>query len=61
MFYINIQNNDAPKYLYDLIPLTIQMTTGYSLHNGSFIIIPSACRRLHMDHLFLQIFVNGMV
>ena len=39
MFY-NIQNNNAPRYLCDLIPPTIQSTTVYPLRNGSDIIIP---------------------
>ena len=39
MFY-NIHNNNAPKYLCDLIPPTIQSTTVYPLHNVSDIIIP---------------------
>jgi hypothetical protein len=39
MFY-NIQNNNAPMYLCDLIPPTIQSTTVYPLRNGSDIIIP---------------------
>jgi hypothetical protein len=39
LFY-NIQNNDAPRYLCDLIPPTIQSTTVYPLRNGSDIIIP---------------------
>jgi hypothetical protein len=42
MFY-NVQNNNAPRYLYDLIPPTIQSTTVYPLRNGSDIII-SFCR-----------------
>jgi hypothetical protein len=36
----NIQNNNAPRYLCDLIPPTIQSTTVYPLRNGSDIIIP---------------------
>jgi hypothetical protein len=39
MFY-NIQNNNAPMYLYDLIPPSIQSTTVYPLCNGSDIIMP---------------------
>jgi hypothetical protein len=39
MFY-NKQNNNAPRYLCDLIPPTIQSTTVYPLRNGSDIIIP---------------------
>ena len=39
MFY-NVQNNNAPRYLCDLIPPTIQSTTVYPLRNGSDIIIP---------------------
>jgi hypothetical protein len=39
MFY-NIQNNNAPMYLYDLIPPSIQSTTVYPLRNGSDIIMP---------------------
>ena len=39
MFY-NIQNNNAPRYLCDLIPPTIQSTTVYPLRNGSDIIMP---------------------
>ena len=39
MFY-DIQNNNAPRYLCDLIPPTIQSTTVYPLRNGSDIIIP---------------------
>jgi hypothetical protein len=39
MFY-NIQNNNAPRYLCDLISPTIQSTIGYPLRNGSDIIIP---------------------
>ena len=39
MFY-NIQNNNAPRYLCDLIPPTIQSTTVYALRIGSDIIIP---------------------
>ena len=39
MFY-NIQNNNAPMYLCDLIPPTIQSTTVYPLRNGSHIITP---------------------
>ena len=39
MFY-NIQNNNAPRYLCDSIPPTIQSTTVYPLRNGSDIIIP---------------------
>ena len=42
MFY-NIQNNNAPRYLCDLILPTIQSTTVYQLCNGSDIIIP-CCR-----------------
>jgi hypothetical protein len=42
MFY-NVQNNNAPRYLYDLIPPTIQSTTVYPLRIGSDIII-SFCR-----------------
>ena len=38
MFY-NIQNNNAPRFLCDLIPPTIQSTTIYPLHNESDIII----------------------
>jgi hypothetical protein len=34
MFY-NIQNNNALRYLCDLIPPTIQSTTVYPLRNGS--------------------------
>jgi hypothetical protein len=37
MFY-NKQNNNAPRYLRDLIPPTIQSTTVYPLRNGSDII-----------------------
>jgi hypothetical protein len=36
----NIQNNNAPMYLCDLIPLSIQSTTVYPLRNGSDIIMP---------------------
>ena len=36
----NIQNNNAPRYLCDLIPPTIQSTTVYPLRIGSDIIIP---------------------
>ena len=39
MFY-NIQNNNAPRYLCDLIPPTIQSTTVYPSREGSDIIIP---------------------
>jgi hypothetical protein len=39
MFH-NIQNNNAPMYLCDLIPPSIQSTTVYPLRNGSDIIIP---------------------
>ena len=39
MFY-DIQNNNAPMYLCELIPPTIQSTTVYPLRNGSDIIIP---------------------
>ena len=39
MFY-NIQNNNVPGYLCDLIPPTIQSTPVYQLRNGSDIIIP---------------------
>ena len=39
MFY-NIQNNNAPMYLCDLIPPSIQSTTVYPLSNGSDIIMP---------------------
>jgi hypothetical protein len=39
MFY-NMQNNNAPMYLCDLIPPSIQSTTVYSLRNGSDIIMP---------------------
>jgi len=39
----NIPNNNAPRYLCDLIPPTIQSTTVYPLHNESDIIIP-ICR-----------------
>ena len=39
MFY-NIQNNNVPGYLCDLIPPTIQSTPVYPLRNGSDIIIP---------------------
>jgi hypothetical protein len=39
IFY-NIQNNNAPMYLCDLIPPSIQCTTVYSLRNGSDIIMP---------------------
>jgi len=39
MFY-NIQNNNAPRVLCDLIPPTIHSTTVYPLRNGSDIIIP---------------------
>ena len=39
MFY-NIQNNNAPMYLCDLIPPSIQSTTVYPLRNGSDIIMP---------------------
>ena len=39
MFY-NIQNNNAPRYLCDLIPPTIQSTTVYPLRDGSDILIP---------------------
>ena len=42
MFY-NIQNNNAPMYLCDLIPPSIQSTTVYPLRNGSNIIMP-ICR-----------------
>jgi hypothetical protein len=38
MFY-NIQNNNAPMYLCDLIPPSIQSTTVYPLRNGSDIIM----------------------
>jgi hypothetical protein len=36
----NIQNNNAPRYLCDLIPPTIQSTTVYPLCNESDIITP---------------------
>ena len=39
LFY-NIQNNNAPGYLSNLIPPTIQSTTVYQLSNGGDIIIP---------------------
>lgn len=39
LFY-NIQNNNAPGYLSNLIPPTIQSTTVYQLRNGEDIIIP---------------------
>ena len=39
MFY-NIQNNNVPGYLCDLIPPTIQSATVYPLRNWSDIIIP---------------------
>jgi len=39
MFY-NTQNNNAPRYLCDLILQTIQSTTVYPLRNGSNSIIP---------------------
>jgi hypothetical protein len=39
MFY-NIQNNNAPMYLCDLIPPSIQSTTVYPLRNGSDIKMP---------------------
>jgi hypothetical protein len=39
MFY-NIQNNNAPMCLCDLIPPSIQSTTVYSLRNGRDIIMP---------------------
>jgi hypothetical protein len=39
MFY-NIQNNNAPRYLCDLIPPSIQRKTLYPLRNGSAIIMP---------------------
>jgi hypothetical protein len=39
MFY-NTQNNNAPRYLCDFIPPTIQSTTVYPLRNGSDIMIP---------------------
>jgi hypothetical protein len=39
MFY-NIQNNNAPMYLCELIPPSIQSTTIYPLRNGSDIIMP---------------------
>jgi hypothetical protein len=45
MFY-DIQNNNARRYLCDLIPPTIQRTTVYPLRNGSDIIIPF-CRLLN--------------
>jgi hypothetical protein len=35
MFY-NIHNNDAPRYLCDLIPPIIQSTTVYPLRNGRY-------------------------
>jgi hypothetical protein len=38
MFY-NIQNYNAPMYLCDLIPPTIESTTAYPLRNGSDIIM----------------------
>jgi hypothetical protein len=38
--FFDIQNNNAPRYLCDLIPPTIQSTTVYPLRNGSGIIIP---------------------
>jgi hypothetical protein len=38
MFY-NIQNNNAPRFLCDLIPPTIQSTTFYPLRNETDIII----------------------
>jgi hypothetical protein len=41
--FSNIQDNNAPKYLCDLIPPTIQSTIVYPLRNGSDIIIP-LCR-----------------
>ena len=57
----NIQNNNDPMYLCDLIPPTIQSTTVYPLRNGSGIIIPF-CRlyRLLVTHLFPQQYVNGI-
>jgi hypothetical protein len=36
--FYNIQNNNAPMYLCDLIPPSIQSTTVYPLRNGSDII-----------------------
>ena len=39
LFY-NIQNNNAPGYLSNLIPPIIQSTTVYQLRNGKDIIIP---------------------
>jgi hypothetical protein len=39
MFY-NIQNNNAPMYVCDLIPPSIQSTTVYPLRNGSDIKMP---------------------
>lgn len=39
MFY-NIQHENAPKYLCDLIPPTLQSTTMYPLRNGDDVILP---------------------
>ena len=51
MFY-NIQNYNAPMYLCDLIPPTIQSTTAYPLRNGSDIIIPF-CRLSNTYYSFI--------
>ena len=52
MFY-NIQNNNQPRYLCDLISLAIQSTTVYPLRNGSDIIIP-VCRLLNTYDSFIS-------
>ena len=51
MFY-NIQNNNAPMYLCDLIPPSTQSTTVYSLRNGSDIIMPF-CRLSNIYDSFI--------
>ena len=39
LFY-NMQNNNAPKYLCDTVPPSIQSTTVYPLRNGADFIVP---------------------
>jgi hypothetical protein len=51
MFH-NIQNNNAPMYLCDLIPSSIQSTPVYPLRNGSDIIIPF-CRLSNTYYSFI--------
>ena len=56
----NIQNNNAPRYLCDLIPPTIQSTTVYALRIGSDIIYHFADYQILVTHLFPQLYVNGI-